>query len=81
NFDKSDWYGKFTKCSSEFIFSRIRETCQNRENVQWLFCKNREHMKELILKIFGMKINPRILDLQYLLMENLLCNQSGRQLD
>lgn len=71
NFNESKWYGKFTKCSPEFIFSRIREICQKYENVQWVFCKNRQHMTDLIIKIFTCK-NAKILDWQYLITEKLV---------
>ncbi len=58
--------GRHTKCSPEFICSRIRELCQN-HNTQLVFCKNRAGLVAFIKKIFLCKQDVKTLDLQYFL--------------
>lgn len=58
---------KFSKASSEFIFSRIRDILQKYENVQFVFSGDRKRSPELIKKIILMGENAKIYDLQYLL--------------
>jgi hypothetical protein len=63
SFNYSRWKSKFTKASPEFIFHRVRELLQSYPHIQFVFCKNREHMAELIEGVIS--FDKIIFDLQY----------------
>jgi len=52
--------------NGKFILYRIREICLEFDNVQFLFADSREKAKDLIIKIFQMKDEAKVSDLEYL---------------
>lgn len=58
---------KFSKATPEFIFYRIREIMQDNENVQFVFCGNRNKSSEIIKKIGKCGKFTRNYDWQYCL--------------
>ena len=56
---------KRVKATPEFIFHRIRDLIQKFNNIQFLFVKDRDEMKQKIGKMFLMENDIRKVDLQY----------------
>lgn len=57
-------FSKFA--NGKFIFYRIREVCQEFNNIQFVFANSREEAKTMITKIFQLKDQVKDLDLEYL---------------
>lgn len=57
-------FSKFA--NGKFIFYRIREICQEFNNVQFVFANSREEAKIMITKIFQLQEQVKVLDLEYL---------------
>jgi hypothetical protein len=72
DFHNSYYMKEFTKINSSVLFHNIRLLIQKYSNVQFGFCNNREHMKEVMLKIFGCEQDILQYDVQYLIMEKYL---------
>lgn len=56
---------KKVKANPEFIAHRLREICQNYENVQFVFTENRENMVSFVEKIFKLENKIQKLDIQW----------------
>jgi hypothetical protein len=62
----------YSRCSSGYIFHRLREITEKTVNIQFLFVKDREESEKYIKKIFGYDELVRNLDLQYLYDKKIL---------
>lgn len=64
NWSPQNSFNKFV--NGKYVFYRIREICNEFENIQFVFADNREGAKTLITKIFQLKEQVKTLDLEYL---------------
>jgi|SRR6056300_1386157 len=65
SFDYIPFYKKFTKAKPDFIFHRVREICQTHDNVQFLFCKDKEECSAITEKLLSLGSKVNNFDLQY----------------
>jgi ERCC4-type nuclease len=65
SFDHIPYIKRITKVTPDFITHNIRTIMQKYNNIQFLFCKNKDEARNMVLKIFGMKKRPSHFDLQY----------------
>lgn len=66
SFDYIPYYKKLIKAKPSFIFHRMRELCQDFDNVQFLFCDGRKEAADLILHLLSIGEDINDYDLQYL---------------
>lgn len=52
--------------NGKYIFYRIREICNEFDNVQFVFADSRNKARDIIIKIFQMKDQAKYMDLEYL---------------
>jgi len=64
SFKHLPYISKKIKATPEYIFHNVRELIQKYDNLQFLFVKNREEMKRVILSIFSSGDFYRKIDLQ-----------------
>jgi hypothetical protein len=68
SFSKAEEYNekkKYSKATASFVFHRIRELCQEYDNIQFVFSGGRKESVELIKKIGILGNRVKNIDLQY----------------
>ena len=61
-----NFYGRYNKANSDFVFKRVREIMQKHNNIQFLFVKNRGEAAAYTKKIFQAGQTVQNVDLQFL---------------
>lgn len=63
---------RYTRVTPAILFHNIRYLIQKYNNIQFAFCKGRQHMKEIMEKLFHLESDVSKLDLQHLIAEKLI---------